>query len=102
MNQRHSASTRLRGVDSTPTAFGESRPEGGVCVLRHISCSLARSPPGDCLVASFSTMSTTDTDIHRIRVSSETRNALWERKRGPGDSYDDVLRRELGLEYPRE
>jgi hypothetical protein len=42
--------------------------------------------------------STTETNVHRIRVTAETRDALWERKRGPNDSYDDVLRRELGLE----
>lgn len=40
----------------------------------------------------------TDTDTKRIRVSEPVRNELWERKQGPTDSYDTVLRRELGLE----
>jgi hypothetical protein len=38
------------------------------------------------------------TDTKRIRVSEEVRDALWSRKDGPADSYDRVLRRELGLE----
>ncbi|SFH04956.1 hypothetical protein SAMN04488063_0004 [Halopelagius inordinatus] len=33
-----------------------------------------------------------------ITVDERTRDALWELKQGPGDSYDRVLRRELGLD----
>jgi hypothetical protein len=33
-----------------------------------------------------------------IRVRPDTRDQLFELKDGPTDTYDDVLRRELGLE----
>lgn len=81
----------------TPTAFGESL-RGGLCVFRHRPILSSSVTAGALLGASFSAMQSTDTDTKRIRVSEPVRNALWERKQGPTDSYDRVLRRELGLE----
>lgn len=80
------------GGHGVPTAFGYSaaRPFPGVTVrVSHQYNQTIRS--GSDRGPMSETAST------HIRVSEQTREELWERKQGPGDTYEDVIRRELGL-----
>lgn len=42
-------------------------------------------------------MSNSSSSTTTIQVTKATRDAIWELKQGPSDSYDRVLCRELGL-----